>query len=141
MLQPFRKCCDLRHHVYESVGMEQSLDDNHCPRTLRIGALVSQFIFIVGLTAGLISCRQPNFLPCVDNLRNLDLLKRNWANDDNKTTNDVPSWDDLRPYFPSRWSNNIPICPGGGTYRLGRVGEPPTCSIGGPEHSIGGPQK
>lgn len=71
----------------------------------------------------------------MDNLRNIELIKRDWANNENKTTNDTPSWDDLRPYFPIRWSNNIPICPSGGIYTIGRVGEIPTCSIGGYEHT------
>jgi len=72
---------------------------------------------------------------CVNNLRNIEICRDRWSKDENRTTNDVPTWDDLRPYFPDRWSNSIPICPSGGTYTIGRIGEPPTCSIGGPEHS------
>jgi hypothetical protein len=34
--------------------------------------------------------------------------------------------DDIAPYFP----NGIPKCPAGGTYTIGKVGEPPTCSLG-----------
>jgi hypothetical protein len=59
----------------------------------------------------------------------LEICKDIWAKG-NKTTNDTPTWDDLRPYFPDGWSNNIPVCPAGGTYILGRVGERPRCSIG-----------
>src|SRR5208282_1525112 len=74
---------------------------------------------------------------CHFNLMQLELCKIDWAQDYNKTTNDTPTWDDLRPYFPDRWSNSIPVCPVGGTYIIGRVGEQPRCSIGGGyDHSL-----
>jgi general secretion pathway protein G len=87
----------------------------------------------------------PNFIrarstsaanPCVNNLRIFQAAKEQWALERGKTTNDVPTWDDVRPYLPDRWSNSIPVCPYGGTYTLGRVGVPPTCSIGGPKNSL-----
>ena len=74
---------------------------------------------------------------CYLNLMELQLIKFNWANDNGKSTNDSPSWDDLRPYFPGTWSNSIPTCPAGGTYTIGPVGEKPKCSIGGGfDHSL-----
>jgi hypothetical protein len=78
---------------------------------------------------------------CVNTLRGLRGAKECWALEHNKTTNDIPTWDDLLPYFSSTftnhwWTNGMVVCPGGGIYTLGRVGEPPTCSIGGPRHSI-----
>jgi hypothetical protein len=48
-----------------------------------------------------------------------------------KTTNDMVTWDDVRPYF-SHDGKAIPSCPGGGTYILGKMNESPTCSI--PKH-------
>src|ERR1700690_3863879 len=74
--------------------------------------------------------------PCVSHLEQIDIAKNQWALENHKTTNDVPTWNDLRLYFPS-WmslSNGSPVCPEGGTYTLGRVGVPPTCSIGGYRH-------
>lgn len=98
-------------------------------------------VFAVGLlTLGLagwfkpVSTKAGN--PCVNNLRIIEECKTQWALEKNKTTNDTPNWDDIRPYFPDRWSNSIPVCPEGGTYTIGRVGEPPTCSIGGSRHSL-----
>jgi hypothetical protein len=72
---------------------------------------------------------------CVNNLRILDSCKQEWVLEHKKATNDTPTWDDLRPYVPNWWTNNIPVCPAGGTYTIGRIGEHPTCSIGGYEHS------
>jgi hypothetical protein len=62
---------------------------------------------------------------CIDNLRIIDAAKQEWALDNKKTTNDVPTWNDILPMM-----RTMPICPDGGTYTIGRVGEPPTCSIG-----------
>jgi len=68
--------------------------------------------------------------PCLNTLRMIDSWKQEWALERSKTTNDTPTWDDIRPYFPARWSNSLPACPDGGVYTLGRVGQPPTCSLG-----------
>src|SRR5437588_9991758 len=60
---------------------------------------------------------------CVNNLRQLGGAKEQWQLENNKTTNDVPAWDDLLPYLRQK-----PICPHGGTYVIGRAGEPTRCS-------------
>ncbi len=68
----------------------------------------------------------PAMNACVNNLLRLDGVKDQWRLENHKTTNDVPTWEDLLPYLRKK-----PICPQGGTYILGRVGEPPRCSLGG----------
>jgi hypothetical protein len=73
---------------------------------------------------------------CKDNLFSIQIFKAEWASERNKSTNDVPTWNELRPYFEEKWSNGIPVCPDGGSYTLNRVGEQPTCSIGGRRHSL-----
>jgi hypothetical protein len=77
---------------------------------------------------------------CRRNLQIIQECKREWMYGHHKTLNDIPSWEDLRPYLQADaqdgWSNGIPVCPQGGNYILGRVGEPARCSIGGPEHSL-----
>ncbi len=69
---------------------------------------------------------------CVARLRIIDGAKQNWGLDHHKTTNDIPTWDDIRPYL-SR-NGDIPACPSGGTYTLGRLDESPKCSY--PGHSV-----
>lgn len=69
--------------------------------------------------------------PCVNQLRMIDGAKEQWVLENDKTTNDTPTWDDIVPYLKSK-----PVCPDGGIYTLGRVGEPPTCSIGGQGHTL-----
>ncbi len=93
--------------------------------------------FIFALAIALVGCerRSSRLSECVLNLRNIQICKELWAGNEGKTADDVPTWDDLRYYFPVRWSNNVPICPAGGSYSINRVGDQPTCSIGGPGHS------
>jgi hypothetical protein len=73
---------------------------------------------------------------CNYNLMQIRYAKQQWAGNYGKTTNDIPVWNDLRPFFPDEWSNRIPVCPSGGTYSIGSVGEDPKCSIGGKGHSL-----
>ena len=76
---------------------------------------------------------------CIINLRYIMESKRRWAQDYNKTKSDTPTWNDLYPYMPDQVLTNgvfIHPCHKGGTYRIGRIDEPPTCSIGGSGHSV-----
>ena len=63
---------------------------------------------------------------CVSNLRQIDGAKEQWALENHKSTNDVPTMEDLQP-----WLGRPLVCPRGGTYIPGRIDEPPRCSIGG----------
>jgi hypothetical protein len=67
---------------------------------------------------------------CINNLKQIQLAKKMWADDNNKSDNDVPTWKDLKQYLPAQ-----PLkCPKEGTYRINRVGAKPTCSI--PGHAL-----
>ena len=65
---------------------------------------------------------------CINNLRQIDAAKQQWALENDKTAYAVPSAQDLLPYL----SNLVfPVCPSGGTYTINAVGVPPTCSVPG----------
>jgi len=65
---------------------------------------------------------------CINNLRQIDAAKQQWALENDKTADAIPSAQDLLPYF----SNLVfPVCPSGGTYTINAVGVPPTCSVPG----------
>ena len=66
---------------------------------------------------------------CINNLRQIDGAKNEWALEKGKKAGDVPTKEDLLPYLRS-W----PVCPQGGTYTIGAVNEKPTCSI--PGHQL-----
>ena len=65
---------------------------------------------------------------CINHLRQIDSAKNEWALESNKTDGDIPTEQDLVPYIVG---GVFPICPSGGTYTIGAVGVPPTCSISG----------
>ena len=65
---------------------------------------------------------------CINNLRQIDAAKQQWALEKNKTADAIPTAQDLLPYFKD---GIFPVCPSGGTYTIGAVGELPTCSVPG----------
>jgi hypothetical protein len=67
---------------------------------------------------------------CINNLRQLDGAKQQWALENKKRVNDVVTWRDVTPYI-GRGDGYRLWCPQGGVYRLNRLDEAPTCSIAG----------
>jgi hypothetical protein len=66
---------------------------------------------------------------CINNLRQLDGAKQQWALENGKT-NGVVTKNDITPYIKLDLKGNLPKCPSGGTYTIGKVGDTPTCSLG-----------
>lgn len=66
---------------------------------------------------------------CINNLRQIDSAKEQWAMENNKDEGEVPSQSDLAPYI----RGGFPTCPVNGTYTINGVGTPATCSI--PTHN------
>ena len=67
---------------------------------------------------------------CINNLRQMDAAKQQWALEHNKPVGTIPNLPELQPYLPQ----GIPVCPAGGTYTWNTVGTPPTCTI--PGHTL-----
>ena len=67
---------------------------------------------------------------CINNLRQIDGAKEQWALEKNKKTGDAVTEADVAQYI----RNGFPVCPQGGHYTIGSVGENPQCSI--PGHSL-----
>ena len=65
---------------------------------------------------------------CINNLRQIDGGKQQWALEYHKGSNDIPTRAEVALYIKN---NTFPVCPKGGTYIIGRVGADPTCSIPG----------
>ena len=68
--------------------------------------------------------------PCVNNLRQLQAAKEEWALENGETNGTFVTVGDITPYVQLDRNGNIPKCPEGGTYILGRVGEDVRCSLG-----------
>ncbi len=61
---------------------------------------------------------------CQEIMRELDLAKAHWAMENNYGESAVPTMGDLLPYL-----KRTPLCPAGGTYTLGTVGDLTRCSL------------
>jgi outer membrane lipoprotein-sorting protein len=71
---------------------------------------------------------------CINNLRQIDAAKNEFALEKGKKIGDPVTEADIKPYIKLDASGNLPKCPAGGTYTIGKVGEKPTCSI--PGHAL-----
>jgi hypothetical protein len=47
-----------------------------------------------------------------------------------KTNGVVITENDIKPYIKLDSNGNLPKCPAGGKYTIGRIGDKPTCSLG-----------
>jgi regulator of replication initiation timing len=65
---------------------------------------------------------------CINNLRQIDAAKQQWALENDKPANAIPTAQDLLPYLPG---GIFPVCPAGGAYTINAVSVPPTCSVPG----------
>jgi hypothetical protein len=95
---------------------------------------------VVAVPAMLSAIAIPNFVKaratsqknaCINNLRQIDAAKNEWALEKRKTATDVPTEDDIKVYL---YHSKLPHCPAGGTYTINAVGQPPECSI--PDHKL-----
>jgi chromosome segregation ATPase len=68
---------------------------------------------------------------CINNLRLIDAAKQQWALEQRKQSTDTPAATDLQPYLGRGPNGEMPVCPDGGTYTFGTVGEKPTCTVAG----------
>ena len=91
----------------------------------------------VAVPAMLAAIAVPNFVKarttsqrnaCINNLRQIDAAKQQWALEKGKSATDVPTADDLKVYL---MHSQFPHCPAGGTYTINAVGQPPECSMPG----------
>ena len=65
---------------------------------------------------------------CINNLRQIDGAKQQWALEKNKPGDAVPTVKNLLPYLKG---GVFPACPDGGTYFINSVDAVPTCSVAG----------
>jgi len=69
---------------------------------------------------------------CINNLRQIDAAKEQWALENSKKAGETPTQHDLQGYLSH--NRAWPVCPEGGTYEIQAVGEEPACSV--PEHKL-----
>ncbi|HEY3761285.1 MAG TPA: hypothetical protein VGN23_06015 [Verrucomicrobiae bacterium] len=65
---------------------------------------------------------------CMNNLRQIEAAKNEWALETGKAAGAVPTENDLLPYLTG---GIFPVCPSGGVYTIGAIGSSASCSIHG----------
>ncbi len=106
--------------------------------TALVGVIVVLLLAAVVLPAFVRARNTSASNACVNHLRQIAGAKETWAIENHKMTNDPVSRNDIKPYLSHE---EVPKCPDGGTYIIGRVGEPPRCSlapafVGGKQHEL-----
>jgi len=108
---------------------------------LALGGMITGYIgiaFSIFLIPLMAAIAIPNFVKarttaqmnaCINNLRQIDGAKLQWALENKKQETDTPRAQDLAPYLGAQLK-----CPAGGVYTFHTVGEKPTCSI--PTHQL-----
>ena len=68
---------------------------------------------------------------CINNLRQIDGAKQQWAYETKAPTNAIPTWEDLRRYFGRGPTNALPQCPREGAYFIRNIASDPICTVKG----------
>jgi hypothetical protein len=76
-----------------------------------------------------LAVQQHALAACINNLRQIDGAKQQWALENRKDVNAVPAVKDIAAYLKEGVK-----CPAGGTYTLNSVGVGPTCTT--PGHAL-----
>jgi hypothetical protein len=88
---------------------------------LALGVWGISFLFVGESTPD-----DPTRETCHAYLDEIQRAKVQWAKEQKKTGDTIPTADDLLAYFPNK---KMPECPGSGRYTLNAVTSPPQCSI------------